>query len=981
MRRKIMVAACAFAAAVAFAAGAKTVDFPIPDEVRSWDIPERDTNGVKAVWIENVPWRGKPTRFFAYYSLPDGATEEKKVPGIVLVHGGHGTAFHTWVKLWNDRGYAAIAMDNCGGIPGAKSHTPEHPRHEWSGPNGWGRYEEEALPPEEQWVYHAIECVIRSHTFLRNLPEVDASKIGVTGISWGGFLTSIACGADQRFAFAVPVYGCGNLRRHSVFAPEIGELWESLWNPVEYAKNCRIPTLWCTGTNDYFFPLDSFEETAFAAGNPLFSIKLRMKHGHPPDGDPPEIAAFADSVVKGGRKLADRKIARREWLYTESANPVWKDRPFEVSLQAPQNWTIRFENAITEDGLILSSPPEFQTATLDAKGVVVNGATIRETEPGLSSAWLYPQMDMELFRVHQMRDDVRRAGLYAYHPGVLPPLRDKAEFRRVCAEDDPLPEAFRRISETHYDSAEGRRYVTVDGGLMGGGAIRSAETNWEARVFDGSWRPVAAYPDAPVPPHRERLPVDRSFSGLVATNGWYDALAEQFAYVECRANAEPRLFVGESIPEMLAEKPEDFEYDATMDEVSDGCWRTRHALAFRYLRFGSEVTNVKVVPVGRRRPVKGRIVTDNARWRKMVEVGERTLALCSNDFLVDGIKRDRLPWGGDLTVSLMADAYVYGDAEIARRTLSVMDAYEGDVNGIVTYSMWTVVSHDLYQLYFGDAQFLRDRWWRIKARVNDLMSRTDETGFVVRGLDWVFVDWAKPKSDTALQMIWYGSLQAAARLADRVGDPQADDYRALAAKIRESLNRLAWDEPRGLYRADPTDAAVFGRQANIFAVVFGVADDRQSVRIGDELAQDRLPPVGTPYVFGWEMVALARTGHAGAFFSGLERIFGGMLDNGATTYWESYDPKETGDERYAFYGRPWAKSLCHVWSAWPAFIFVSEGLGIRPTADGWRAWSYRPLQGCENLKAEIPTPNGILRVGGAGDWRQEGQNEKSLSIQ
>ena len=396
MRRKIMVAACAFAAAVALAAGAKTVDFPIPDAVRSWDIPERATNGVKAVWIENVPWHGKPTRFFAYYSLPEGATAEKKVPGIVLVHGGYGTAFHTWVKLWNDRGYAAIAMDNCGGIPGEKNHTAEHPRHEWSGPNGWGRYEDEALPPEEQWVYHAIECVIRSNTFLRNLPEVDASRIGVTGISWGGFLTSIVCGADPRFAFAVSVYGCGNLRRHSVFAPEIGELWESLWNPVEYAKNCRIPTLWCTGTNDYFFPLDSFEETAFAAGNPLFSIKLRMKHGHPPEGDPPEIAAFADSVVKGGRKLADRKIARREWLYTESANPVWKDRPFEVSAEAPQNWTIRFENVLTEDGLILSSPPEFQTATLDAKGVVVNGATICETErrvfvDGMAMRYVLPE--------------------------------------------------------------------------------------------------------------------------------------------------------------------------------------------------------------------------------------------------------------------------------------------------------------------------------------------------------------------------------------------------------------------------------------------------------------------------------------------------------------------------------------------------------------------------------------------------------------
>ena len=380
MKKRLVAILCFLAVALAFVAFAQTVDFPIPDTVRSWDIPERTTNGVKAVWIENVPWHGKLTRFFAYYSLPEGATAEKKVPGIVLVHGGHGTAFHTWVKLWNDRGYAAIAMDNCGGIPGAKSHTAEHPRHEWSGPNGWGRFEDEALPAEEQWTYHAVECVIRSHTFLRNLPEVDASRIGVTGISWGGFLTSIVCGADPRFAFAAPVYGCGNLRKHSVFSPSIGERWESLWNPVEYAKRCRIPTLWCTGTNDHFFPLDSFEETAFASGNPLFSIKLRMKHGHLPDGDPPEIAAFADSIVKGTPKLSARKAVRREWLYTTSADAVWEDRPFEVLDGKPQDWTIRFENVFTEDGLVLSSPPEFQTATLEAKGVEVNGKTSSETE-------------------------------------------------------------------------------------------------------------------------------------------------------------------------------------------------------------------------------------------------------------------------------------------------------------------------------------------------------------------------------------------------------------------------------------------------------------------------------------------------------------------------------------------------------------------------------------------------------------------------
>jgi len=348
----------------------------------------------------------------------------------------------------------------------------------------------------------------------------------------------------------------------------------------------------------------------------------------------------------------------------------------------------------------------------------------------------------------------------------------------------------------------------------------------------------------------------------------------------------------------------------------------------------------------------------------MREVGVRTLELCANEFLIDGIKRDRLPWGGDLTVSLMADAYAWGDVSVARASLSAMDAYLGDVNGAVTYSMWTVVSHDFYQLYFGDGQFLRDRWWRIKWRIEDLVSRTDPaTGFVVRGIDWALVDWAEPESETAMHAIWYGALGAAARLADRVRDPRAADYRALAAKVKAALDKAAWDESRGLYRANLDDAPVFGRQANVFAVVFGAADSAKSARIGGALAAEDLPPVGTPYVFGWELVALNRTGHRRAFFDGLERVFGGMLDAGATTFWEGYDAAATGDEHYRFYGRRWGKSLCHVWSAWPAFLFVSEVMGVRPTSDGWATHESRPMPEAAGCSATVPTPRGWLRVG------------------
>ena len=575
--------------------------------------------------------------------------------------------------------------------------------------------------------------------------------------------------------------------------------------------------------------------------------------------------------------------------------------------------------------------------------------------------WLYPQMDLELYRVTQMQDDARRMGMYVGYPGSLPALRSKGEFRRRCAEGDPLPECPGSVFKTRYDQAEGMRYVTVLGGFCGGGAIRSDLKGWEAKTFDGSWHPASAYPDAATPPHRERLPEDRSYTGLVATNGWYDALVEQLAYVECKATSEPRLFVGESISEMLSEDPAYMEYDPTMIQVADGCWRSEHPLAFRYLRFKGEVSAVKVVPVGRNRPVIGSLVTDNARWAKMHEVAVRTLARCSDEFLIDGIKRDRLPWGGDLAVSLLADAYIYGDAEVVRRSLSVLDAFESDVNGLITYSMWLIISHDFYQLYFGDSQFLKDRWWRIKWRIENLIERTDpKTGFVVKEVKNPFIDWAAPESLTAMHAIWFGALEAAARLADRVGDSRAKDYRALAVKVRDSVNRLSWDEARGIYRANPDGKPVFGRQANVYAIIFGVADSSRAKLIGDELARNDLPPVGTPYVFGWELVALARTGHQQAFFDGLERVFGGMLDQGATTFWEGYDAAAKGDGHYAFYNRKWGKSLCHAWSAWPAILFVSEVMGIRPTADGWKTWEQRPMFKDEKFSAVIPTPQGIL---------------------
>ncbi len=91
--------------------------------------------------------------------------------------------------------------------------------------------------------------------------------------------------------------------------------------------------------------------------------------------------------------------------------------------------------------------------------------------------------------------------------------------------------------------------------------------------------------------------------------------------------------------------------------------------------------------------------------------------------------------------------------------------------------------------------------------------------------------------------------------------------------------------------------------------------------------------------------------------------WGGMLDAGATTFWEAWDATQSGDARYAFYGRPFGKSLCHAWAAGPAWLLPTALLGIRPLAAGWSRVAVAPVRSdLAWISATVPTPRGPLHV-------------------
>lgn len=354
----------------------------------AWERPKLE--GVKAVSYAGLPFRGKPTRVFAWLGVPKVAAGEK-VPAMVLIHGGGGTAFEEWVRLWVGRGYAAIAMDTCGQVP--VGNYGQYVHDEQGGPAGWGGFAQTDEPRQDQWTYHAVADAILAHSLIRSLPEVDPERTGVTGISWGGYLTCIVAGVDRRFKFAAPIYGCG-FYRDTVFGGELAKLtpaqaerWMAWWDPSVYLGHADLPMLWVTGSNDFAYPLNALQLSyRVPPGGRTLCVRLRMPHAHGGAGEnPEEIRVFADSILKTGTSLptytgaggegskvwatyvSKVPVVKAELNYTRDTGP-WQERKWEaipaalkegrLTATLPEGSTVYYFNLYDERGCAVSTEHE-----------------------------------------------------------------------------------------------------------------------------------------------------------------------------------------------------------------------------------------------------------------------------------------------------------------------------------------------------------------------------------------------------------------------------------------------------------------------------------------------------------------------------------------------------------------------------------------------------------------------------------------------
>lgn len=370
-------------------------------------------------------------------------------------------------------------------------------------------------------------------------------------------------------------------------------------------------------------------------------------------------------------------------------------------------------------------------------------------------------------------------------------------------------------------------------------------------------------------------------------------------------------------------------------------------------------------------PVKAKFHCNDELLNRIFDVSVETFRQCSGLFFLDGVKRDRWVWSGDAYQSYVVNPYVFFDPEINKRTLLGLRGNLGiqqHLNTIVDYSLlWVLGVEHQYQMT-GDMDFIRQIFPKVEDLMGLCLSQTQEQGFIVgRPQDWIFIDWAdidKTGPVAAEQVLFVKALETMEKLC-RLTGREGSAYAQKAKALKENLNRYFWSEELGAY----IDSYESGknhvtRHANIFAVVFDVASEEQKASIAQNvLFNPEVPPITTPYFQFFQLDALCQLGYLDQVMERIKSYWGGMLDRGAVTFWEEFDPRQSGPEQYAMYGDPFGKSLCHAWGASPIYLLEKYFLGVRPTAPGYKTYEVKPvIRFFKELDCQVPVGGGIVHI-------------------
>lgn len=457
-------------------------------------------------------------------------------------------------------------------------------------------------------------------------------------------------------------------------------------------------------------------------------------------------------------------------------------------------------------------------------------------------------------------------------------------------------------------------------------------------------------------------------------DGLYDFGKETFGYLKVKGlKGRIHIYYGESAEEAL-----DKEHCETLDILSEGGKLDSKAFRYVYIEkepdssFEEVLMDYEYAPFDTER--SGSFRCSDEELNHIWDVAAYTMDLTTREFFMDGIKRDRWTWSGDAIQSYLMNYYLRFDTECVKRTIRQLrgkDPVTAHVNTIMDYTFYWFKSIYDYYLYTADIAFVREMWPRMVTLMDYVEGRLNEDGMAEgQADDWIFVDWVDfpmhKRGTLCFEQILLMKAMETMAVCSKLLNIKTD-YRVKSESLRNKIKQTFWSYEQKAYYHAIEDGKInkqITKFSNMFAILYGLAYEEERHEIMQSVMLNPvIDPITTPYMRFYELETLCIDGLQEQVLQEMKAYWGGMLREGATSFWEKYNPEEKGAQHLAMYGRPYGKSLCHAWGASPIYLIGKYFLGVRPTKPGYEEYEVHPtLGGLEWMEGDVPTPFGKIHV-------------------
>lgn len=457
-------------------------------------------------------------------------------------------------------------------------------------------------------------------------------------------------------------------------------------------------------------------------------------------------------------------------------------------------------------------------------------------------------------------------------------------------------------------------------------------------------------------------------------DGLYDFGKETFGYLKVKGlKGRIHIYYGESAEEAL-----DKEHCETLDILSEGGKLDSKAFRYVYIEkepdssFEEVLMDYEYAPFDTER--SGFFRCSDEELNHIWDVAAYTMDLTTREFFMDGIKRDRWTWSGDAIQSYLMNYYLRFDTECVKRTIRQLrgkDPVTAHVNTIMDYTFYWFKSIYDYYLYTADIAFVREMWPRMVTLMDYVEGRLNEDGMAEgQADDWIFVDWVDfpmhKRGTLCFEQILLMKAMETMAVCSKLLNIKTD-YRVKSESLRNKIKQTFWSYEQKAYYHAIEDGKInkqITKFANMFAILYGLAYEEERHEIMQSVMLNPvIDPITTPYMRFYELETLCIDGFQEQVLQEMKAYWGGMLREGATSFWEKYNPEEKGAQHLAMYGRPYGKSLCHAWGASPIYLIGKYFLGVRPTKPGYEEYEVHPtLGGLKWMEGDVPTPFGKIHV-------------------